>query len=166
MLDLRDSIFPMLTHRERKRREAELANISVPSVFKVKGQLLDQGRTETNLAATDGLTVRLKIYASGGEIAIHAHPSEDHCFIVLAGSVDFYNPEGTAIQLHRHEGIMLPKGALYGFCTTSKEPLVMLRVGNANYNSLKHPTRTNSQGSKAETEIKKPVIFKHLAYFD
>ena len=50
------------------------------TTFSLKAQMLDQGRTDTVLAATDDLSVRLKVYASGGENGLHAHVDEDHVF--------------------------------------------------------------------------------------
>ena len=50
-------------------------------------------------------------------------------FIVLAGSACFYGPAEEERELTRNEGIMLPAGSYYRFQATSKEPLVLLRVG-------------------------------------
>jgi hypothetical protein len=65
-----------------------------PTFFKLQAQLPKQGRTDTPLAASDKMWVVLKTYAADGENGLHAHPSEDHTFIVLQGEATFYGPNG------------------------------------------------------------------------
>ncbi len=77
---------PALSAKEIYDRQRALAENAGPTVFKMSAQLLDQGRTDTPLCATEGMKARLKVYASGGENDLHAHPHEDHMFIVLQGS--------------------------------------------------------------------------------
>lgn len=74
MLDAPQFTPPALTNKEMKEQEVALSDKKTPYAFSLKGQLLDQGRTDSVLAATDDLTIRLKIYASGGENELHAHP--------------------------------------------------------------------------------------------
>ena len=59
-----------------------------PTFFKLEAQLPKQGRTDTPLAASDKMWVVLKTYAADGENGLHAHPNEDHTFIVLQGGGD------------------------------------------------------------------------------
>ena len=169
MLDAPEFAAPAMGTNELKRQEAALAENKKPTVFKLRAQMLEQGRTDTKLAATDDMTLRLKVYASGGENELHAHPEEDHAFIILQGSADFYGPEGEAIKLGAHEGIMLPKGNLYWFNATSEEPLVMLRIGNPNYKKMGTPGRINAEGKemRGDSEENKtvPIIFKADEYF-
>ena len=47
--------------------------------------LLEQGTTYDPLATAENLWMSIKVYASGGENALHAHGGEDHAFIVLQG---------------------------------------------------------------------------------
>jgi len=54
-----------------------------PSFFRLEAQLPKQGRTDTPVAASDKMWVVLKTYAADGENGLHAHPNEDHTFIVL-----------------------------------------------------------------------------------
>lgn len=110
-------------------RAASEATAKKPSFFKMRAQMLDQGRTNTMLARTDNLWAILKVYASGGENGLHTHPNEDHTFIVLQGSARYYDADGGHTDVGRHEGIMLPAGAYYRFEATSKEPLVLVRIG-------------------------------------
>src|SRR6266568_3252506 len=70
----------------RSARADTKATAKKPSFFKMRAQLLDQGRTNTALARTDNMWATLKVYASGGENGLHTHPHEDHTFIVLQGS--------------------------------------------------------------------------------
>ena len=150
-------------------RQMELAEIRDPSAFKLRAQLLDQGRTDTPLAATEDLTLRLKVYASGGENELHAHPREDHAFIVLQGSALFYGPDGELAELGANEGLMLPRGALYRFNATSKEPLVLLRIGTPNRARQGGVSRVDRAGAEMRGDSKEnrtvPVIFRDGAFF-
>jgi mannose-6-phosphate isomerase-like protein (cupin superfamily) len=100
-----------------------------PSFFRLRAQLPNQGRTDTPLASSEKLWVVLKTYASDGENELHAHPNEDHVFVVMQGKGTFYGPGGEENTIGLHEGVMLPHGTFYSFKATSTEPLVMLRVG-------------------------------------
>jgi mannose-6-phosphate isomerase-like protein (cupin superfamily) len=98
--------------------------------FALKGQLLTQGRTMDLLAKTDLLAAHLKVYAAGGENAIHTHSQEDHMFVILAGEATFRLGEDEEIRvLRKYEGIMIPSGSYYWFLSSGDENLVLLRVG-------------------------------------
>jgi len=98
-------------------------------VFKLRTPLLSKGRLDTVLSQTDTMRVWMKCYAEGGENALHAHPSEDHIFVILQGQARFHDRDDNTRVLGRHEGIMLPRGVYYRFESCGDEPLVMLRVG-------------------------------------
>lgn len=100
-----------------------------PEFFTLRAQLLDQGRSNTYLAKTRNMWATLKVYASGGENGLHAHPNEDHMFVVMQGTARFFGPNGEAQDIGKHQGIMLPAGSYYHFRSTSEEPLVLMRVG-------------------------------------
>jgi hypothetical protein len=53
--------------------------------FELKTPYLKTGRSHNILAQTDLINVAIKYYYEGGENSLHAHPSEDHAFIVLDG---------------------------------------------------------------------------------
>lgn len=98
--------------------------------FSLQGQLLAQGRTMDLLAKTDLLAAHLKVYAAGGENAIHTHSQEDHMFLILAGEATFRLGEAEEIKiLKKNDGIMIPSGAYYWFLSSGDENLVLLRVG-------------------------------------
>src|SRR5216117_3478865 len=69
------------------------------------------------------------VYASGDENGLHTHPNEDHTFIVLQGSARYYDADSGHTDVSKHERIMLPAGAYYWFEATSKDPLVLVRIG-------------------------------------
>ena len=169
MLDAPQFTPPALTNKEMKEQEVALSDKKTPYVFSLKGQLLDQGRTDSVLAATDDLTIRLKVYASGGENELHAHPHEDHSFMILQGSARFFGPDKEEIELRQWEGIMLPRGNLYKFFATSEEPLVMILIGNPNYKKQEAPYRVNANGDEMRGDSKEnksvPVIFRDGAFF-
>jgi mannose-6-phosphate isomerase-like protein (cupin superfamily) len=100
-----------------------------PEFFSLKTQLLDDGRHTQPLAETENLWTWLRVYATGGENTLHAHPHEDHFFIVLDGHGIFYGPNGEQKELSRNEGLMLPAGTFYWFHAEGDVPLVMLRCG-------------------------------------
>ena len=100
-----------------------------PTTFRLHAQLLDQGRSNTYLADTKNMWATLKVYASGGENGLHAHPTEDHMFVIMQGSARFYGPNDEAVDLGKYEGVMLPAGTYYRFHATGDEPLVLMRVG-------------------------------------
>jgi mannose-6-phosphate isomerase-like protein (cupin superfamily) len=107
--------------------------------FRLRTPLLDQGRLDTVLANTDMMQVRIKVYAEGGENALHTHLAEDHTFVILQGKARFYDRQGVTGELGRYEGILLPRGAFYKFESCGDEPLVLLRVGS------KHPNMHNER---------------------
>ena len=140
---------PCLSYEQIIAEQVTKGQSDQPSAFKVRAQLLDQGRTDSVLAASLGLTVRLKVYASGGENALHAHANEDHVFILLEGSADFFDSDGPLASLGKLEGIMIPKGSFYKFNATSREPLVMLRIGSPNESAMGLEGRVNTHGNSA-----------------
>ena len=72
--------------------------------------LLEQGTTYDPLATAENLWVSVKVYASGGENALHAHDGEDHSFIVLQGKATFTFGDGRTEEVGIHQGVMIPKG--------------------------------------------------------
>jgi mannose-6-phosphate isomerase-like protein (cupin superfamily) len=91
--------------------------------------LLEQGTTYDPLATAENLWVNIKVYASGGENALHAHGGEDHAFIVLQGAATFTFGDGRTAVVGKYEGVMIPKNVLYKFEANRSENLVLLRVG-------------------------------------
>lgn len=100
-----------------------------PQLFRMRSKLPKQGRAEALLCATDRMWIALKTYAEGGENTIHNHTNEDHSFIVMQGEARFFGPDDESVVLGRNEGILLPRGAFYRFCTEGREPLVVMRIG-------------------------------------
>ena len=139
------------------------------SFFKMRAQLLDQGRTNTLMARTDNMWATLKVYASGGENGLHTHPNEDHTFIVLQGKARYYDADGGHVDVSKHEGIMLPAGAYYWFEAISKEPLVLIRIGCRVGNS-DGSGRLNARGEPMPGESKEnkrvPVVYREGEFFE
>ena len=97
--------------------------------YSMKVPLLTSGRTNQVLARTDTVEVRAKVYAAGGENALHTHLDEDHTFFVLDGEATFYGPDDTPTVVGRYEGLLIPAGAYYRFESTGDTNLVLLRFG-------------------------------------
>ena len=115
-----------LTTVERKPNVA----IDKAVVFSMRDTpLLQQGTIYDPLATAENLCVNLKVYASGGENALHSHGGEDHAFIVLQGKATFTFGDGRTAVVAKYEGVMIPKNGLYKFTADESENLVMLRVG-------------------------------------
>ncbi len=139
--------------------------------FSMKSQLLDKGNTEIPLAMAEKLWLKIKVYAEGGENQLHAHPHQDHSFIVLQGRARFYGPDGESRECGANEGIMLPAGAFYHFSNITDEPLVLLRIGAAMEDD-KHPDMRIMNGDKWQvrrgrgaTYISPDVAYRDGEYF-
>ena len=81
------------------------------TTYSMKVPLLTSGRTNQVLVRTDTVEVRAKVYASGGENALHTHIDEDQTFFVLDGDATFDGPADQPVVAGRLRGIMLPAGA-------------------------------------------------------
>ena len=143
---------------------------SKPTLFSMRAQMLEQGRTDTVLAATEDLSVRLKVYASGGENELHSHPTEDHVFVILQGSARFYGPDGETQDVAANQGFLMPHGLLYRFhATSSDDCLVMLRIGTPNFQKQGEEDRLGADGKPLAGDSKEnrqvPTIFKEGEYF-
>jgi mannose-6-phosphate isomerase-like protein (cupin superfamily) len=114
---------------EMRASIAEQSKAAGPSFFHLRARLPKQGRTDTPMAATDRMWVVLKTYANDGENELHAHPNEDHVFLVLQGEAEFYGPNKETRRVQKNDGVLLPRGTFYWFRSLGEEPLVMARVG-------------------------------------
>lgn len=126
--------------------DAQVKEDGKPSFFRLKAQLPKLGRTNVPLAATKNMWVVLKTYAQDGENELHAHPNEDHTFVILQGQATFRGPNGEERTIGKHEGIMLPRGTFYWFKAVGEEPLVLLRIGCAASGQRDHRGRINVHG--------------------
>jgi len=148
-------------------KRAEIATDS--AFFKLRAPLLDQGRMDTEVARTETLSARVKVYASGGENTLHCHTSEDHLFVVLQGTVRFYDKDDRTVDLGKNEGVMLPARTYYWFEATSTEPLVMLRVG-ARTGKFAGDDRLNIKGEPMPGDSAEnksgPVVVRANAFFE
>jgi len=163
------------TDQDDRTRERDITRAGVkatakkPSFFKMRAQMLEKGRTNTALARTENMWATLKVYASGGENGLHTHPNEDHTFIVLQGSARYYDADGGHTDVGKHEGIMLPAGAYYWFEATSKEPLVLVRVG-CRVGTQDASGRLNVRGEPMPGDSKEnkrvPVVVRDGEFFE
>jgi mannose-6-phosphate isomerase-like protein (cupin superfamily) len=112
--------------------QTEVKTVPEAKFFNLDSPLLAQGRFDNKVARTDLLTMIVKVYAAGGENALHMHPYEDHSFVILQGEATFHIGVGDNVKvLTKYEGVMLPRGVSYWFVSSASENLVMLRVGAA-----------------------------------
>jgi mannose-6-phosphate isomerase-like protein (cupin superfamily) len=138
--------------------------------FKLEAALLDQGRTMDLLARANVLAAHIKVYAEGGENAIHAHTQEEHLFVILAGEATFHlGHEDRVKVLTKHDGIIIPAGSFYWFVSSGAENLVLLRVGAKTQGWTDFDDRVDVNGepfpgdSEANKEV--PVIKRAGAFF-
>ena len=126
-------IVPTVKNTDAWRAELKrLGAKTTPTFVHLGAQLPVQGRTNQVLAATPNLSVVLKTYASGGENALHAHPNEDHLFLILQGAATFHGPEGEMRRVAKNDVVVLPQNSLYWFIAEDVgEALVLLRIGAA-----------------------------------
>lgn len=131
-----------------------------PSFFELSAPLPTVGRADTPLAACAGMSVLLKCYASGGENSLHAHPHEDHTFVVLQGEATFHGPNGEQRVIGPLDGVLLPHGAQYRFLSSGAEALVLLRVGARISPALDVNTRVGADGLDlpADSAANKQVV--------
>ena len=125
------AIKPLLAPEEILRALKDSIRPGVPSFFQLRTQLPAAGRSDVPIAATERMSVILKSYAEGGENEIHAHPHEDHVFVVLQGQASFHGPRDEFKVANPYDGVVLPAGTFYRFVSSGDVPLVMLRVGCA-----------------------------------
>lgn len=140
------------------------------TLFELKAALLDQGRTMDLLAATEHLCAHIKVYAEGGENALHAHAEEEHLFVILAGEATFRLGKDEKIQKRgKYEGIMIPAGSYYWFVSSGAENLVMLRVGAkaGGWNSFDDRVDPSGQPFPGDSAANKevPVKVRPNAFF-
>lgn len=132
------------------------------SVFDLAGTpLLSSGMTDSVVARSENLVGRVKVYAEGGENALHAHLQEEHVFLVLAGQATFYlGREEQPVVVEKHQGVLLPSRALYRFHSTGDENLVMFRVGTGKKggDDRTGPTGAPLPGNSKENKITPGVV--------
>src|SRR3954463_8339914 len=99
-------------------------------VFSMRNQpLLEQGTTYDSLATAENLWAAIKVYASGGENALHSHAGEDHIFVIMQGKATFTFADGRTRVVRQHDGVMIPKNVQYKFEAAEAENLVVRRGG-------------------------------------
>lgn len=161
MAGYRDKVVPIAKDTNEWRAALKrLASNAAPSFVHVCAQLPEQGRTNQILAATPNLSVVLKTYASGGENALHAHPNEDHLFLILQGSAVFHGPAGESREVHKNDIVVLPRNSLYWFAAREGgEALVLLRIGAALDPEQDVLARINAKGEPfdGKDEANKPM---------
>jgi mannose-6-phosphate isomerase-like protein (cupin superfamily) len=140
------------------------------TTFKLEAALLDQGRTMDLLARTSVLAAHIKVYAEGGENALHAHTQEEHLFVILGGEATFHlGHEDKVKVLRKHEGVIIPAGSFYWFVSSGDENLILLRVGAKaqGWNDFDDRVDVAGQPFPGDSEANKemPVIKREGAFF-
>jgi len=127
-------------------------------LFDLKTPMLRGGRSNTVLAQTDLMTVTIKYYNEGGENALHAHPAEDHAFVVLDGAARFYDKDNQATIVKKGQGILVPKKWYYRFENCGNGPLILLRFGAAREKAIRmSPEGKPLPGDSAENKHREGI---------
>ena len=90
----------------------------------------DRPKKTVPIVKTDLLRVGVQVVRKdGGETNMHAHPSLDSTWMVLAGQARFYGYGDVVIaEPGKHEGVNIPRGVPYWFEASSEEPLQILHI--------------------------------------
>ena len=99
----------------------------------------DRPKKTVPIVKTDLLRVGVQVVRKdGGETNMHAHPSLDSTWMVLAGQARFYGYGDVVIaEPGKHEGVNIPRGLPYWFEAISDEPLEILHITAADPNATK-----------------------------
>ena len=132
--------------------------------FDIRTPYLTQGRTTKIVAETESLDVTVKVYAQGGENAMHHHPVEEHAFIVLEGEATFHlETDDNIAVVGPYEGVVIPRGCNYWFLSSGDRNLVMIRVGSwvgpKSHDRIApdgHPIPGDSEENKSVPRIEAP----------
>ena len=98
---------------------------------------LDRPKRTVQITNTALLRVGVQVVRKdGGETNMHAHPSLDSTWMVLAGQARFYGYGDVVIaEPGKHEGVNIPRGVPYWFEAISDEPLEILHITAADPNA-------------------------------
>jgi mannose-6-phosphate isomerase-like protein (cupin superfamily) len=92
-------------------------------------------------AASELMTIKMKVYEHGGENRMHRHLGEDHSFVVLDGEATFHlGTDDDTRVLRKFDGILLERGAYYWFENSGDVDLVLFRVGALDRSKPQHAT--------------------------
>jgi len=91
--------------------------------------------------------VVLKTYAADGENGLHAHPNEDHTFVVLQGEATFYGPNDETRTIARTKGCCCRTARSIG-SRHERRALVMVRIGAVAFDGVDRHGRIKPDGSE------------------
>ena len=87
-------------------------------------------KKSVNLARTEIMSAQVQVVAEGGENNLHSHTGTDGFWFVLSGSARFYSSDDDLFaEIHKYEGVLVPKGVAYWFESSGSELLEILHVG-------------------------------------
>ncbi len=140
---------------------AETSTTPEPFIrFEVHPPLVEQGKKGTRLARTDILSLGVQSINHGGETNLHSHADQDAAWFVLNGQATFYG-EGDRVvaTLGRYEGLVIPRGTLYWFESSSDENLIVMRMAAKDPNVEPHRDNRGDRVARDITKIKEGEFF-------
>jgi len=128
--------------------------------FEVHPPLVERGKKGARLARTDILSVTVQSINQGGETNLHAHMDQDAAWLVLNGQAKFYTEGDSEVAtLNRYEGLVIPRGTLYWFESSSDENLIILRM------AAKHPDLQPGRENRGERVSREFTKIKEGEFF-
>ncbi len=113
--------------------------------FEVHPPLVERGKKGQRLARTDILSVGVQSINQGGETNLHAHADQDAAWLVLNGEATFYTDGDRVVaKVGKLEGLVIPRGTLYWFQSSSDENLIIMRF------AAKHPEIEHQREDRGE----------------
>ena len=121
---------------EKKLTELDQFNEKLPpdsriKLFRYRRPELkpNRNRAFVPMVRSDIMYAHVQVIREGGEQELHSHGALDGFWFVLGGTAKFYGEDDVLLaELGPHEGIFIPKNALYWFEAVGDEPLELLQV--------------------------------------
>ncbi|MGH3762933.1 cupin domain-containing protein [Actinophytocola sp.] len=90
---------------------------------------MSRSKAHVRLFRGDLMRAEVQVVQEGGENNLHAHPTTDGFWMVLAGRAKFYTTGDELVaDLGPHEGVHVPRGFQYWFESSAEAPLELLHV--------------------------------------
>lgn len=99
------------------------------TVFKYENPSSTKPKTHVRLFRSDLMRAEVQVVREGGENNLHAHPTIDGFWLVLAGRARFYGRADQVVaDIGPYEGVHVPRGFQYWFESTGDVPLELVHV--------------------------------------
>lgn len=126
--------------------------------FAYRTPTLKGDRGVTALVKSDILLGVVQTLKRGGEQVLHAHSGMDGFWFVLKGRARFYGEDDALIaEVGPHEGVFVPRGAIYRFQAAGEDMLELLQVEATDRRGPNKLTTYGGKSAPIPLEIFKPT---------